>query len=163
LSGSRLYRNEHLCDSSDSHRFGLDNNGVLADRYGPAISSFEGNIIWSPTSKRGAYLNMQHDGNLVLYDEDAKVLWATKCFGEGAILMRSGSYWPSVYTVRSDRIPLPEAAFAPEEDRIWWVNSDDDFEGTTCSPPVYCQSDTLVAGKRATSMFVRAVWTVKQC
>jgi len=148
LSGSRLYRNEYLCDSSDSYRFGLDSNGVLADRYSPTLTNLEGEIIWSPTSQRGAYLNMQHDGNLVLYDEDAKVLWATKCFGEGAILMRSGSTWPNIYTVRPDRIPQPDTAFASDEDKIWCVNSD--FESTTCSPPVYCKGDTLVAGKRLT-------------
>lgn len=144
LTSQRLYRNEFICDSSESYRFGLDENGVLADRYGPAIPSLEGKIIWSPTKDAGRFVTMQKDGNVALYDANNKKVWASHCFGDGAILMRSGSTWPNLYTVRPDRIPT--GAFAPPEDQIWRVNYDQ--TSTTCTPPVYCRDNKLVAGQR---------------
>mmetsp|Transcript_8338 Transcript_8338/g.20592 ORF Transcript_8338/g.20592 Transcript_8338/m.20592 type:complete len:3882 (-) Transcript_8338:103-11748(-) len=46
-----------------------------------------GASLWkTPNSKRGAFMIMQNDGNLVIYAEDGSPVWATNSFGAPALI-----------------------------------------------------------------------------
>ena len=81
----RLYANEYICDRTGQNvRFGLNARGKLALWHGKRA-------VWTPPHQDdfGDFIDMQDDGNLVLYNYlpgPNEPRWRTGCFSENAIL-----------------------------------------------------------------------------
>jgi len=98
--------------SEGGYRFGLDQDGFLgAWRY-------DGSVVWH-SGKKGDYLRMQRDGNLVMNKADGTPVWANNCFAQGVSLYMPGT------------IPLIRAL---DEDgtKVWTIT--DNGEESACFP-----------------------------
>lgn len=82
LSGDVLYANQSLASESGEFVLWMQDDGNLV-LYGP-----EGPLFATGTNGRGVQVEMQYDGNVVVYDASHHPVWATGTQGnEGAVMV----------------------------------------------------------------------------